>query len=163
MTRIQQVTGGVAVFNATLPTLNDEDPSALRVDNKQRLVVTGEAASPIPVSAAAALLISTPHASAARTATGQTTGIDYTIYKELIVELSVSAASGTVPALDVKVQVSDDNTNWFDEGTAFAQITAASTPAVKKLTNFGSWVRFVYTITGTTPSFTFSIKTQAKT
>lgn len=102
------------------------------------------------------------HPSAAETVTGQSAALDVSTANEGMALLSVTAASGTVPTLDVKVQVSADGTAWFDEGTAFTQAVAAVTPAAKKLTNFGAFMRYVWTITGTTPSFTFVITTVLK-
>lgn len=109
------------------------------------------------------VLVSTLHASAAATATGQSSGIDLGRYIEAVAELNVTAASGTSPTLDVKFQTSDDDADWYDMDAAFAQITAAAKPAVLKMTNFGRYVRAVWTIGGTTPSFTFTLKLVAKT
>lgn len=107
--------------------------------------------------------VQTIHASAARTATGQTSGVDLGPFDESIVLLNVTAASGTGPTLDVKIQTSDDNSDWYDLGSSFSQITAVSKPAALKLTNFGKYIRAVYTIGGTSPSFTFTIKLVSKT
>jgi hypothetical protein len=93
--------------------------------------------------------------SAARTTTGVAT-LELNEFSEGYVALDVTAVSGTTPSMSVKVQVSDDNVTWYDEGTSFAAVTAISRPAVAKFTNFGRYVRLSYTITGTTPSFTFS-------
>lgn len=102
------------------------------------------------------------HPSAARTATGQSAAVSVATATEGLAFFNVTAASGTTPTLDVKVQLSHDGTTWHDEGTAFTQATAATTPAVKKLTNFGAYLRYVWTIAGTTPSFTFTIHTVLK-
>lgn len=75
--------------------------------------------------------------------------------------LNVTAASGTTPALDVKLQRSYDATNWTDVTSgAFAQATAVS---VKELNGIafiggGEYLRYVATVGGTTPSFTFSLR-----
>lgn len=97
--------------------------------------------------------------SAARTATGSSAPVNVSTVSDAIVMLTCTAASGTTPTLDVKVQASADTITWYDEGTSFTQITAASTPAVKKLTGLGLYIRYFWTIAGTTPSFTFSIQT----
>lgn len=102
------------------------------------------------------------HALGAETATGQSLPIPVSTYNEAVAFLSVTLATGTTPTLDVKVQLSPDGTAWYDEGTSFTQITTASTPAVKKLTGLGAYMRYVWTIGGTTPSFTFSILTSLK-
>lgn len=102
------------------------------------------------------------HASGAETVTGQSAAIDVATFDEGVAFLAVTAASGTAPTLDVKVQMSHDGTTWHDEGTAFAQVMVAATPAVKKLTLIGRSMRYFWTIGGTTPSFTFSINTTLK-
>ncbi|MGH9167376.1 MAG: hypothetical protein ACRD02_06040 [Acidimicrobiia bacterium] len=68
--------------------------------------------------------------------------------------LDVTAASGTTPTLDITIQGSDDGTNWYALGT-FAQKTGVS--AERKAFPGARYVRYVSTIGGTTPSFTFSI------
>ena len=102
------------------------------------------------------------HPSAAETTSGQSGGFNVSGASEAIVFFNVTAASGTVPTLDVKVQISADGITWHDEGTTFTQVIVAITPAVKKLTNIGAWIRFVWTVAGTTPSFTFTLTTILK-
>ena len=69
----------------------------------------------------------------------------------------VTAASGTTPTLDVVVQESDDSgTNWFDT-YHFPRITAIGQYRSPLIPMAGNRVRYVQTITGTTPSFTRSI------
>jgi hypothetical protein len=71
--------------------------------------------------------------------------------------LRISAASGTTPTLDVKFQDSYDGTNWVDVASgAFAQKTAANYSTLV-LSNVGPYLRAVYTVGGTTPSFTFDL------
>ncbi len=94
--------------------------------------------------------------SAAKTATGTEPAFQIPVGRELVVTLNVSAASGTTPTLDVKLQHSPDGTQWADLGTAFAQKTAAGLET-KAFTGLHGYVRVSYTIGGTTPSFTFSV------
>lgn len=103
------------------------------------------------------------HASGAETATTQSAGLCLESYQEALIYLKVTAATGTTPTLDVKVQTSHDGSDWYDMGSSFTQITAAATPAVLKITNFGPFIRLVYTIGGTDPSFTFVARVAAKT
>ena len=100
-------------------------------------------------------------ASGARTASGEGSSIDLENTRELIVTLDVSAASGTTPTLDVKIQHSPDGVKWSDLGTAFAQKTGVSRE-VKVFTQYHRYVKTVYTIAGTSPSFTFSVEATAK-
>lgn len=89
----------------------------------------------------------------------------------LLLVLDVTAASGTTPTLDVKLQAQDAvSGQWVDvPGAAFAQKTATGTamlivyPGMVETANTRvSYVapkiwRAVSTIAGTTPSFTFSL------
>lgn len=75
--------------------------------------------------------------------------------------LAVTAASGTTPTLDVKLQTRRDASDtWRDlAGTnipAFGQKTAVSSER-KTFIGFDRQIRYVATIGGTTPSFTLSI------
>lgn len=74
----------------------------------------------------------------------------------------VTAASGTTPTLNVKLQESPDGTNWYDVGVASTNLTGVSTQrfvATYQSSNVGGLsaiqYRVVATIGGTTPSFTF--------
>ena len=99
--------------------------------------------------------------SGARTVSGEGSSLDIGNTRELIVTLDVSAASGTSPTLDVKLQHSPDGSLWSDLGTAFAQKTGVARE-VKVFTQYHRYVKVVYTIAGTTPSFTFSVEATAK-
>lgn len=109
--------------------------------------------------------------SAARTATANSSDQENLGAKGIWLSLNISAASGTSPTLDVKVQrkcpLSD---TYYDVvGGAFAQktttgsddlliypgITAAANRAVSSA--IASRWRVVATIGGTTPSFTFTV------
>ena len=98
-------------------------------------------------------------ASAARTATNNSSALAVPIGSKVYVLLNVSAASGTTPTLDCKLQWSHDNgTTWAEASSAdsLAQKTAAGNE-VKEFTAKGSHLRVVSTIGGTTPSFTYSV------
>lgn len=85
--------------------------------------------------------------------------------------LDISARSGTAPTLDVKVQVKDPVSGNFVDipSAAFAQKNAVGTdtlvihPRATAASNrvaahpITSPFRVVYTIGGTTPSFTFTV------
>lgn len=75
--------------------------------------------------------------------------------------LNVTAISGTSPTLDVKMQITPKASpaagDWYDlEGGSFTQVTAIG-KQVLSLVNFGHWLRFVYTVGGTSPSITFEL------
>lgn len=96
-------------------------------------------------------------ASAALTTTTTTATITPTFGTEYEVNIPVTAVTGTTPTLDVVVQESDDGgTNWFDV-YHFPRITAIGMYRSPKLPFKGNRVRYVQTVTGTTPSFTRSL------
>lgn len=99
------------------------------------------------------------HALGAETATGTGTSVDngasstngYAAY------LHVTSASGSTPSLTVKVQHSADNSSWADLAT-FTAVTAAN--AYERVTGSGTvnrYIRAQFTISGSTPSFTFHL------
>lgn len=73
------------------------------------------------------------------------------------VNIPVTAVTGTNPTMDVQIQESDDaGTNWFAVYD-FPRITASGMYRSPLLKLIGNRVRYVQTLTGTTPSFTRSI------
>lgn len=108
-------------------------------------------------------------ASAARTATG--TGemfCGFSGKEKFAFLVDCTAASGTTPTLDVDIQHSiDGGTNWFDL-VSFTQLTAAGDEmkveaevdaATAEIV--GDCLRAIWTIAGTTPSFTFKVVVEA--
>lgn len=104
------------------------------------------------------------HPTAARTSTGNATGVDLQQYDGDVVLLldSAAAGAGTNPTLDVTVEHSDALGSGYSAvtGAAFSQVT--STASQQKLViskdDAKRYVRVVYTIGGTnSPSFTFSV------
>lgn len=111
-------------------------------------------------------------ASAARTTSGDSgTLVNREGFPGIHIVLDITAASGTSPTLDVKVQRFDPaSQKWVDlPGGAFAQKTTAGTddliiyPGVAETANrsvsdaIAETYKVVWTIAGTTPSFTFSL------
>ena len=100
-------------------------------------------------------------ASAARTETVTGTAVKgLSAARLLVMQLNVSAASGTSPTLDVVVQDTVDGTNWNTIAT-FTQATAVTREVIRLTTAFTDQLRVVGTIGGTTPSFTFAVLTWA--
>lgn len=114
--------------------------------------------------------------SAARTTTGNSGALIAPTrkvgeYRGAVFTLDITAASGTTPTLDVKVQRFDVVSGQYVDlpSAAFAQKTATGTddvtiyPGIAETANrsvsdvIGEVYRVVWTIGGTTPSFTFSI------
>lgn len=97
-------------------------------------------------------------ASAAQTTTGAGAAVDLGARDRLLRQtLAVSAASGTSPTLDVRLEASADGvTGW----QTFATFTRATAAAVEKITAIAPerFVRVAWSIGGTdTPSFTFAV------
>jgi hypothetical protein len=113
----------------------------------------------VPVFATVDKNFQQPFSSAARTATATSSTFEIYGAETLVCYLSVTAASGSSPTLDVKFQDSPDGgTTWFDiAGASFTQATAATTQVVSASRKFARKIRCVATIGGTTPSFTFSV------
>ena len=110
-------------------------------------------------------------ASAARTAT--VNSADFTNYNARSIKfvLDITAASGTTPTLDVKIQGKDTLSGKYQDitGATIAQKTGVSTDDLtialgvtvvvnRSVSNIVPRIyRVVATIAGTTPSFTFSL------
>lgn len=96
-------------------------------------------------------------ASAARTTTGNSGAIACEKGLNLNLLVEVTASAGTTPTLDFSVEWSMDGVNFGGAQAAdtFTQITAATVRAVKQFPVKAPFFRLVWTIAGTTPSFTF--------
>ena len=95
--------------------------------------------------------------SAALTSTTTTATLTPTFGCSYEVNVPVTVVSGTTPTLDFVIQESDDSgVNWFDV-YHFERITATGIYRSPKLPLTGNRVRYVQTVSGTTPSFTRSV------
>ena len=86
-------------------------------------------------------------------------------YENLIVWLNVTAASGTLPTLDLTLEHSPDGTTFYPLVT-IPQVTTTIAQAYHVLGSadpFGKYLRGKYTVGGGGPSFTFSLSLTAKT
>ena len=104
------------------------------------------------------------HVLAARTVDGTGTALDNTASSSngAAAYLQVTAAAGTTPSITVKVQHSSDNVAWTDLIT-FDAVTAANKAQRKAVTGtVNRYVRVTWTITGTSPSFTFAVAVNRK-
>jgi hypothetical protein len=110
--------------------------------------------------------------SLARTVTGNSGVLqNWTLSRGLVLILDITAASGTTPTLDVKVQRLDAVSGKAIDipGAAFAQKTTTGTDSLviypgntvtanRSISDtIGDDYQVVWTVAGTTPSFTFSI------
>lgn len=98
-------------------------------------------------------------AAAARTANGSGASFFMGGRDTLRLDLSITAAGGTTPTLNVKVQHSADGNTWTDLAS-FTQATGASSQR-KVLSGCDRYVKATWTIGGTTPSFTFGLDGEA--
>lgn len=104
------------------------------------------------------------HPTAARTSTGNGTGVDVRqLDGDLVLILdSAAAGAGTNPTLDVTVEHSDTSGSGYTAitGAAFTQVTSTASQQKLVINKDGAkrYVRVTYTIGGTSsPSFTFSV------
>lgn len=123
---------------------------------------TGTLAAVTTVSAVTSANLGVPTivadvASAALTTTTTTAAFTPTFGTTYIVNIPVTAVSGTNQTLDVTVQESDDTgTNWYNV-YHFDRITAVGMYRSPPLTLRGNLIRYVQTVGGTSPSFTRAI------
>lgn len=102
------------------------------------------------------------HPTTARTATGNGTGADVQARDgDLVLVLDSAAGTGTAPTLDVTVESSDTlgGTYTAITGAAFTRVTTTASQQLLVISKDEArrFIRIVYTLTGTTPSFTFSV------
>lgn len=76
--------------------------------------------------------------------------------------LTITAASGTTPSLTVTIEDSPDGTVWTTRDTYPAQ-TGAATVTRSLPVGMAPFQRVSWAVTGTTPSFTFSVQFAAAT
>lgn len=73
-----------------------------------------------------------------------------------VVHVVATAVSGTTPSMTVTIEESVNGTNWATL-VASTAITATGVTRVPLPQPFASMIRAKWAITGTTPSFTFSV------
>lgn len=100
-------------------------------------------------------------ASSARTSSGTGDSVDLGAATTALLRLDVTAASGTTPTLAVTIQTSPDELTWRNLGS-FATVSAAGA-LERRLPGASKYVRAVWTLGGTSPSFTFSVAGSALT
>lgn len=99
-------------------------------------------------------------AKSARSTSGNSGWVDVGDDSQLVAQLLSDAGTGTSPTLDVKCQTSYDGTDATAidvTSGAFTQVSAAASNQIKTLTGAHRFIKFVWTIGGTTPSFNFGV------
>jgi hypothetical protein len=77
-------------------------------------------------------------------------------FQRAVLLLEVSAVSGTTPSLTVALEMENPLTlNWVAVSTFAAQTAVSAAPITATLELYGLKYRLRWTVTGTTPSFTF--------
>jgi len=119
------------------------------------------------VNALAKGLLLVVHALNTRTATGQSASVDLLDYEgAAVIVLDAAAGTGTTPTNAVTFEESDDNSTFtaipaaeFMEGTNFAGLTTVASQQIRHISvgERKRYLRAVFTIAGTTPSYTFSV------
>lgn len=100
--------------------------------------------------------------SLARTASGSSAlAGGMTTRSTLRAQLDVTAASGTSPSLTVTLEDTVDGLNWNTIGS-FAAKTGPGREVINITAPFTETVRATWAVTGTTPSFTFSVLAYAE-
>jgi hypothetical protein len=113
---------------------------------------------------AAVLLAQT---SAAHTVSGNSGDLICDQYQELAVDVNVTAVTGTNPSMTLSIQRKGADGVYYPIWTSSAitapGVTSVSIgPGLAQAASIGDIVLLVWTITGTTPSFTFSASIIAK-
>lgn len=161
---IHQATAGN--LNANVSGTVTANVSGTVTANVNGTGISGGTISPLTVAGTTAL------ASAARTTTGASGALTNNSGRGALFFLNVTAATGTTPTLDVRLQVQDPVSLAFIDlpGCAFAQITTATglrmieiAPGLPEAANvrvnraLPRVYQIAWAITGTTPSYTFSV------
>lgn len=148
-------TSGTAAYTLKLGTYATEPVPIIQVTGTQP--VSGTVTATVAAATLSSPVLIADVASAAITTSATTSAIGPTATISFSVNIPVTVVSGTNPTLDVVVQESDDNgTNWHDV-YHFPRITTTGNYRSPALTMRGTRLRYVQTLSGTTPSFTRAI------
>lgn len=100
-------------------------------------------------------------ASTTQTASSSVSSIDSNGFGMISYVISITAVSGTTPGLQLSLDVSEDATNWF-EIIKSVKFTITGNNRFQRASLSAKYYRFRWTITGISPSFTFSITSTLK-
>ena len=103
----------------------------------------------------------TLHASAAEIVTGNSASIYAGDYREGLLTINITAVTGTTPSCQFALQAFD-GIAWYNVPNVTIAAQTAAGKVIVPVTNFGDQLQLTWTITGTTPSFTFSSNFLAK-
>jgi hypothetical protein len=97
--------------------------------------------------------------SGAKTATFQSAGLELGDQDTIRLDLTTTAVTGTTPSMTVTIETSKDNATWSTVA-AFSAVTTV-TSVRKVFSGCDRFVRANCAISGTTPSFTFTVTGEA--
>jgi len=83
--------------------------------------------------------------------------LDVMLFKEGTFFLNVIAGSGTTPKLDVTIESKDPSGDKWHPIATFTQATGVTNEHKDVSANLGNKIAVKYVISGTDPSFTFSV------
>jgi hypothetical protein len=95
--------------------------------------------------------------SAARTTSGSSAGVATNLQAQ-VAKLDVTAASGTTPSLTVVIEESPNGSTGWTTHSSFTARSGTGSQIIDYKKRQQPFVRATWTITGTTPSFTFSVQ-----
>jgi hypothetical protein len=164
LTGVTTLTGGPTAEDAATTSNPLITGGFVRTAAAPATLVAGDAARHTMTSAGAltiaigAPVSSAEVASAARTATGNSGTISVPTGGAIAGHIIVSAASGTTPTLDITLEESYDNGTTWVQIWAAPRFTASGNTPIPAMEVYAVR-RWVWTLTGTSPSFTFAINT----
>lgn len=100
-------------------------------------------------------------ASAARTTSSDTGGLDSNGMGMISFSVLITATSGTNQTMQISLDVSEDNSNW-SEIYKTVRFTATGVNRFQRVSLSAKYYRIRWTLTGTSPSFTFSVTSTLK-
>jgi hypothetical protein len=159
--RIATTIGGGSIQAFTRLETMSWTPAVFQVAQATAANLNMTLASTTITSSAGSAAATTDIASAAITATTTSATVAMTNIQTASFGVTVTAVSGTNETLDIVVQESIDNTNWYDI-YHFERITAAGFWVSPAIGLTGQSIRYVRTVGGTTPSFTMSLVRESR-
>lgn len=96
--------------------------------------------------------------SAARTTTGQGSAVSTGVDRAQVAKLDITARSGTTPSLTVTIEESVNGSTGWATHSSFAAANAVGSQVIELPKRGQPFMRASWTITGGTPSFTFSVQ-----
>ncbi|GAC1387974.1 MAG: hypothetical protein NVSMB31_01190 [Vulcanimicrobiaceae bacterium] len=96
------------------------------------------------------------------TANGNGPDVNVGSFREIDVEIEVTAISGTSPSVTFAVDVKDATSGQYTQTAIGAAITAVGNQIIALTSGFGDTVRVRYIVTGTTPSATVNANIVSK-